>query len=63
MPARKIVNRAFMVMAIPSGLDGAITNPTDRDMMSSILAAEALVGRDNFCENSCNAYRDGLLAV
>lgn len=63
MPARKIVNRAFMVMAIHSGLDGAITNPTDRDMMSSILAAEALVGRDNFCENYCNAYRDGLLAV
>ncbi len=63
MPARKIVNRAFMVMAIQSGLDGAITNPTDRDMMSSILAAEALVGRDNFCENYCNAYRDGLLAV
>jgi len=63
MPARKIVNRAFMVMAIHSGLDAAITNPTDREMMSSILAAEALVGRDMFCENYCNAYRDGLLAV
>ncbi len=63
MPARKIVNRAFMIMAIYNGLDAAITNPTDRAMMSSILAAEALIGRDDFCENYCNAYRDGLLEV
>lgn len=61
MPMRKIVNRAFMVMAIRAGLDAAILNPTDRKMMSAILAADALVGRDPFCGEYCNAYRDGLL--
>ncbi len=61
MPMRRIVNRAFMVMAIRSGLDAAIMNPTDRKMMSAILAAEALVGRDPFCGTYCDAYRESLL--
>jgi len=61
MPKRKIVNRAFMVMAIFNGLDGAIMNPNDRKMMSNIRAAEALVAKDPFCEQYCNAYRDGML--
>ncbi len=61
LPYRKIVNRVFMVMAIQSGLDGAIMDPRDNKMMSNILAAEALLGQDQFCENYLNAYRDGIL--
>ena len=55
------MNQAFMTMAIAKGLDGAIVNPLDRRMMASIIAAEALAGRDNFCMNYLKAYRAGLL--
>lgn len=57
LPARKFLNQTFMVMAIAKGLDGAIVNPLDKDMMSRIIAAETLAGRDNFCMNYLKAYR------
>lgn len=57
MPERKLLNQTFMVMAITSGLDGAIVNPLDKKMMAAILSAETLMGRDNFCMNYLKAYR------
>ena len=59
MPERKLLNQTFMVMAITSGLDGAIVNPLDKKMMAAILAAETLVGRDDFCMTYLKAYRAG----
>ena len=53
------MNRTFMTMAIAKGLDGAIINPLDGRMMSTIVAAEALAGRDNFCMNYLKAFRAG----
>jgi len=44
-------------MAIAKGLDGAIVNPLDKRMMANIIAAEALMGKDNFCMNYLKAYR------
>jgi len=38
-------------------LDGAIVNPLDKKMMAAIVAAEALIGRDDFCMNYLKAYR------
>jgi 5-methyltetrahydrofolate--homocysteine methyltransferase len=57
LPERKLLNRTFMVMAVTSGLDGAIVNPLDKKMMAAIYAAETLMGRDNFCMNYLKAYR------
>lgn len=61
LPTRKLLNQAFMVMAITKGLDGAIVNPLDRGMMANIAAVEALVNRDSFCGNYLKAYRAGRL--
>jgi len=60
IPERKFANRTFMAMAIAMGLDGAIMNPKDRQMMAAIVAAETLAGRDTYCENYLDAYRDGI---
>ncbi|GAB4275362.1 MAG: methyltetrahydrofolate cobalamin methyltransferase [Deferrisomatales bacterium] len=57
LPERKLLNQAFMIMAVAKGLDGAIINPMDRRMMASIVAAEALAGRDEYCANYLDAYR------
>jgi len=60
IPNRKFANRTFMVMAIAKGLDGAILNPKDKQMMASIVAAETLMGRDEYCSNYLDAHRNGL---
>ena len=60
LPARKFMNQTFMTMAIARGLDGAIINPLDKRMMATIVAAEALSGRDNFCMNYLKAFRAGM---
>jgi len=60
LPARKFMNQTFMTMAIAKGLDGALINPLDRRMMATIIAAEALAGRDNFCMNYLKAFRAGM---
>jgi 5-methyltetrahydrofolate--homocysteine methyltransferase len=57
LPARKLLNQSFMVMAISKGLDGAIVNPLDKKMMANIIAAETLMGRDEYCSNYLKAYR------
>ncbi|MDA8226511.1 MAG: methyltetrahydrofolate cobalamin methyltransferase [Desulfitobacterium hafniense] len=57
LPNRKFINQTFAIMAIAKGLDGLIINPLDKRMMASLITAETLVGRDNFCMNYLSAYR------
>jgi cobalamin-dependent methionine synthase I len=59
LPQRKFLNRTFMAMAIAKGLEAVILDPLDKQMMANVLAAEALVGRDNFCMNFINAHKKG----
>ena len=59
LPERQLINRNFMAMAIAKGLDGAIVNPLDKAMMATILTAEALAGRDDYCMKYVGAYRAG----
>ncbi|MFO7789454.1 MAG: methyltetrahydrofolate cobalamin methyltransferase [Bacteroidota bacterium] len=59
IPKRKFANQVFMVMAITKGLDSAIMNPLDQRMMANIIAAETLLGKDEFCMNYVEAYRNG----
>ncbi len=60
LPVRKMVNMAFMVLAMQSGMDSAIVDPTNRDMMGVIYATQALLGDDDFCMEYIGAYRDNL---
>lgn len=49
LPNRRLLNRAFLVMAMAYGLDGVILNPLDEETMSLLRATEALAGRDDYC--------------
>jgi 5-methyltetrahydrofolate--homocysteine methyltransferase len=60
LPARKTVNMGFTVMAMMAGLDSAILDPTDRDLMGIIFATEALMGEDEYCVEYIRAYRQGI---
>ena len=59
MPLRKVINQNFFTIAIYAGMDSAIMDPLNRDMMATLLATEALLGRDRFCRNFSNAFRKG----
>ena len=61
LPGRKVLNRSFMIMSIAKGLDRAIVNPLDKSMMASIIVAEALAGRDDYCMKYLKAYRSNCL--
>jgi 5-methyltetrahydrofolate--homocysteine methyltransferase len=63
LPARNFLNQTFMVMAITKGLGGAIVNPQDKRIMASIIAAEVLVEKDNYCMEYLKAYRSGLFGL
>jgi cobalamin-dependent methionine synthase I len=62
LPARKLVNRAFLAGAIANGMDAAIIDPTDAQLMAALLAAEAVFGRDEYCVNLIEAFQAGKLA-
>lgn len=49
LPVRKMINFGFTVLAMNSGLDSAILDPTNRDLMGLIYATEALLGLDDYC--------------
>ena len=48
--------------AIANGMDAAIIDPTDTLLMSTLLAAEAVFGRDEYCVNLIEAFQDGKLS-
>jgi 5-methyltetrahydrofolate--homocysteine methyltransferase len=61
VPVRKLVNEVFLLLLMARGLDAAIVDPCDRQLMANVAAAEALLGRDEFCVEYLRAYREGKL--
>jgi 5-methyltetrahydrofolate--homocysteine methyltransferase len=61
LPRRRVLNAAYITMAIGAGLDSAIADPTEPGLMAAIYAAEALAGRDEWCMNYITAEREGRL--
>jgi len=62
LPVRKLLNESFLLLLMAHGLDAAIVDPRDRQLVMNIMAAEALLGRDAYCKNYLRAYREGKLA-
>jgi len=61
LPERTLVNRTFLTLAVASGMDSAIIDPTDKEMSRTLLATELVLGRDRFCRVYTHAYRQGHL--
>lgn len=61
LPNRSLINSIFLSMAIQSGLDAAILDPLDKKVMSAAYAADALMGRDEYCANYIRAFREAVL--
>lgn len=59
LPARALVNRAFLVLAMQAGMDAAILNPLDQELMGLLHATRALLGEDEYCMEYIAAFREG----
>lgn len=51
LPDRPLINRTVFAMLLEAGLDAALIDPTDKAMMDTLKAAEALLGVDKNCLN------------
>ena len=57
LPVRSRLNAAFLHMAVFAGLDVAIMDPLDQDLMGAVKTAEVLVGKDRHCRRYTRAFR------
>lgn len=54
---RGLINRVFLVMAIAQGLDAAILDPLDKELVDSAISAELLLNKQIYCDSYLDAYR------
>lgn len=58
LPQRPILNAAFLPMAAAYGLDSAIMNPLDTQLMAAAKASDAITGRDTAMRSFISKYGD-----
>lgn len=58
LPARILINRTFLTIAIENGLDLPIINPNDEDMMASIFAYNVLKNVDENAVKYIDRYAE-----
>jgi 5-methyltetrahydrofolate corrinoid/iron sulfur protein methyltransferase len=54
---RSLINRTFLAMALSAGLDAAILDPTDKELMDSLITAETLLNRRIYCDSYLDTYK------
>jgi 5-methyltetrahydrofolate corrinoid/iron sulfur protein methyltransferase len=54
---RSLINRTFLTMAVAFGLDAAILDPLDKDLMDALITAELIVNKQIYCDSYLDAYR------
>ena len=54
---RRLLNRTYLVMALSAGLDAAIVDVFDTELMDAMIASELLLDRAVYCDDFLKAYR------
>jgi len=60
LPARKVLNRVFMVQTMARGMDSYIMDPTNKEMRAALLASQTLLGQDRFSRKFIKGFREGV---
>ncbi|RHO61112.1 methyltetrahydrofolate cobalamin methyltransferase [Eubacterium sp. AM05-23] len=63
MPVRSLVNKSCITLAIKAGLDSAIIDPCNFEMIGTIYATEALTMRDKSGRKYNRAFRKGKFGI
>lgn len=54
---RRLINRIYLALAVSRGLDAAIIDPMDEDLVNAAITAELLMGQHIYCDSFLSAYR------
>jgi len=54
---RSIINRTFLTMALAYGLDAAILDPLDKELIDAAITAELILNKHIYCDSYLEAYR------
>ncbi|MDD4910030.1 MAG: dihydropteroate synthase [Candidatus Omnitrophica bacterium] len=54
---RNIINRVFLVMAVACGLDAAILDPLDKDLVDAAITSDLILNKQIYCDSFLEAYR------
>ncbi len=54
---RNLINRTFLVMAIAYGLDAAILDPQDAELMNALITAELILNKQIYCDSFLDAFK------
>ncbi len=57
LPARSVMNAAFLQMAVYAGLDSVIMDPVEKTLSDAVKTAEALVGKDRHFRKFMRVFR------
>ncbi|MEA4854384.1 MAG: dihydropteroate synthase [Christensenella sp.] len=58
LPKRGVINQAFLACALTEGLDAAIMDITNPAMKLQLFAVEMILGKDEYCMNYLQAFRE-----
>lgn len=61
LPRRSLINRTLLTLAIWEGLDGAILDVTDTDVMAQLYATRVITGQDECGIDYVSVIRENLL--
>ena len=54
---RSLLNRSFLVMALACGLDAAILDPLDKELIDATIASDLVLNKQIYCDSFLEAYR------
>lgn len=54
---RSLVNRTFLIMAVGFGLDAAILDPLDKELVDGAITADLILNKHIYCDSYLDAYR------
>jgi 5-methyltetrahydrofolate corrinoid/iron sulfur protein methyltransferase len=63
LPARTLINQAFLAQLLAAGLDAAIINPMEQGLINMLYATEMILGRDRYCRKFTTAFRSGKIKI
>lgn len=57
LPARRYINRAFLLQAMACGLDSALLDTLDTELMALCKAGLVMAGQDEYCQLYLETFR------
>lgn len=53
---RSLLSRIYLAMCMPAGLDTAIMDPMDKELMDAMITCEMLMNKQIYCDSFLEAY-------